>query len=351
MAKKIAASGEDDGKEKTNEEYASELEKTIAKKYGNVSFSGNDIRERKRILIPTTPTLDLSLCGGIREGSWTILTGKPKCGKTTMALQIAANAQKLGKFVYYFNVEHRFEFKNLSTVHHLKTTPDCFKLFESTKEKYLSAEDHLNLAKDVICGHPGCLVIFDSISCLCPENEMAKDIGDMGRPEGPKMYGQFCRQMASRVPLNNIAFIGILHVIANTSGYGESWVEDGGVKIQFQCDTKLKHKTSWNWEEGSGENKKKIGKLVDWDIVFSANGRPGDIVQTAMRYGYGFDDTYEIVTLGIELGQISQSGTWFSTLSSTGEEIRGQGKPKLCEYFTNNPLELEFLHNKIKEIA
>ena len=64
--------------------------KDIIKKYGNVISTGNQILERRKDykVVTVSPAIDLSLGGGIKEGSWVILTGDPKCGKTTTALQI-----------------------------------------------------------------------------------------------------------------------------------------------------------------------------------------------------------------------------------------------------------------------
>lgn len=336
---------------KDNSSYLSELEKTISKKYGDVLFDGSHVRENKKLLIPTTPALDLSLRGGVPEGSWTLISGQKKTGKTTLAMQIAANAQRMGKFVYYFNIEHRFGLKNLTTVKHFQTTPDVFRLIESTQDRLLSAQDHLNMAVDVISGHPGCVVILDSISSLCSQNEMSKEVGEAARPEGPKMFGQFCRKLASIVPINNVCVIGILHLIANTSGYGAAWMEDGGTKIQYQCDTKLKCKTTWNWEEGSGENAKKVGQMVDWEIAFSANGPPGDIVKTYLRFGLGYDDVWEIITLGIDLGLISKAGSWFQYQPSVGDNLKVQGQSGLYKYFNDNPEELQLLYSNIKSMS
>ncbi len=341
-------------KDKTEEsivDSGDELQKIIEKKYGKVMFSGSHIKENPKVLIPTTPTLDLSLRGGIPEGSWTLISGRPKTGKTSVSLQIAANAQRMGRHVFYLNVEHRFGEKNLTTVRHLKTTPDCFTLIESTREKILSSEDFLNIACDIVANKIGCVIILDSISSLCSENERNKDIGDMGRADGPRMFGQFCRHNASIIPINNIIFIGMLHVIANTSGFGAPTMEDGGNKIQFQCDTKLKVKGTTKWEEGSGESAKLVGQIVDFEVAFSANGPPGDVVKTYLRYNYGFDDVWEIITLGIDLGLVAKAGSWFQYQPLVGENVKVQGQSALYKYFSENPTELDILYTNIKNMA
>lgn len=327
-----------------------ELGELISKKFGSVLFDGSHIKNNPKVLIPTTPTLDLSLRGGIPEGTLTLMTGRPKTGKSTMALQLAANAQELGRHVYYLNIEHRFNEKNLTTVSHLKTTPDYFTLIESSREKTLSSQDFLNIAVDIISTHEQSVVILDSISSLCSDNELSRDIGEMARPEGPKMFGNFCRKVSSSINLNRITLIGILHLIANTSGYGSPWMEDGGNKIQYAADTKLKCKATSKWEEGSGDNVKLIGQEVDWEVVYSANGPPGDVAKTYIRYGMGYDGTWEIICLGIDMGLITKAGAWFQYQPSSGEVVKVQGQPKLYDYFKNNPEETKLVYSKIKDL-
>lgn len=334
--------------------YKEELQKTISKKYGDCLFDGSYLKNNPKILIPTTPTLDISLKGGIPEGCWTVISGKPKTGKSSMALQIAANAQKLGRHVYYLDVEHRFDIKNLTTVTSLITTPDMFTLVQSTKEKILSAQDFLNMACDIVSNHPKCVLILDSISSLCSENETSKEVGEMARPEGPKMLAQFCRKNAAIIPINGITFIGIIHLITNSSGYGPQYMEDSGVKMQYQISCKLLCKSSTVWEEGNGEDKRRIGSIVEWNIAVAPNGPPGDTVKTYLRFGYGFDSIWEIIALGIEFGLISKKGAWFEYLpDETNPEslIKTQGQTKLYNYFVENETELNKLHSKVKEMV
>ncbi len=323
-----------------------ELEKLIEKKWGAVQFDGSYIRDNKKVLIPTTPSLDIELGGGIPEGSWTLITGQKKVGKSCLSLQIAANAQALGYYVYYFNVEHRFGEKNLSSIRHLKTDSEHFKIIQSSEDRILSAEDHLEIAVDIMSSQKRCVVIMDSISSLCSANEMSKDIGEASRPEGPKMLGKFCRRLESIVPINNIVFIGMLHLYANTSGYGAAWIEDGGNKIQYQCDTKLRCKSISPWEKGTGEDKKRIGQTVDWEVSVNANGPPGGIAKSYLRYGYGYDDTWEIICLACDFGLIQKGGAWY-----TFEDIKVQGQEKLYDYFQENPDKLTALYSSIKEMS
>lgn len=328
-----------------------DLLKSIEKKYGKVYFDEKYIKENPKVMIPTTPALDIALGGGIPEGSWTLISGDPKKGKTSLILQIAANAQKLGRHIYYLNVEHRFGEKNLTTVRDLIMTEDKFTLIQSTVESPISAEKFLEIGAEIIESHPGSVLILDSISCLCSEKESGREIGDSGRPEGPKLFAQFCRQNASKVPLNNISFIGVLHLIANTSGYGPTKYEDGGNKIQYQADCKLRVKKTESWDKGTGDDKKVIGSIVTWDVLVAPNGAPNQQAQTYLRYGYGYDAIWEVMNLACDYGLILKGGAWQTYTTKDGREIKVQGQAKMYNYFKENPLDYETLYNDVKELA
>ena len=123
--------------------------KEIVKKYGNVISTGAQVLERRKDykIITVSPSVDLSLGGGIKEGSWVILTGDPKCGKTTTALQIAANCQKEGRPIIYLDAEGRLKEMNLLGVDGLDR--DKMKIIHSEDEP-LSAEAFLDIAVKLV---------------------------------------------------------------------------------------------------------------------------------------------------------------------------------------------------------
>jgi RecA/RadA recombinase len=104
-------------KEKTKEV---ETLASIKSDYGeDVIVTGDRVLEEEKIIIPISPKLDLITNGGMPEGCWVTLVGKPKSGKTSLALHIAANCQKPEygeREVYYFDIEGRFKTMNLRGV-------------------------------------------------------------------------------------------------------------------------------------------------------------------------------------------------------------------------------------------
>jgi len=320
------------------------LKKDINKKHGtNVLINANEIVDKERKIISVSPVLDFALKGGVPEGSWVLLSGLPKCGKSTLALQIAANAQKQhNKQVFLGNVEHRINKKELSGIHDLD--PNKIEIIQSQKGKILVAQDFLQEFTNIIKTIPGCILIIDSTSALCAEKEFTEDITSQARNEGPKLLATFCRKMASIVPVQDVTLIIIQHLIANTSGYGSPYYEDGGNKIQYQADIKLRCNSFSKWNAAQNDDSTRIGQVVTWQIMTSALGPPGGKVQSYIRYGYGVDDIKEYLGLALDMGIIDKGGAWYS-ITFGDQVLKFQGEEKL----RNGMLENTDLLNYIKQ--
>lgn len=308
----------------SSDDRLNESRKKLIKQYGDIFKSGRDIQDKPQQILKISPAFDNAL-GGIPEGSWVMLSGPPKFGKSSLALEIAVAGQKLGKQVFYTDAEGRFKKINLRSVRDLDL--DKFELIQSTPDRILSAEDHLNIQMDLIRSTPGCISILDSTSALCAEKELTSEITAQSRASGPKLLSSFCRQMGSVVPVNNTIIVMINHLIANTSGYGSPFMEDGGNKIQYQADIKLrgKGKTKWTNKEG-----RPIGQTIKWEVLASAMGPPGAEIENYLRYGFGIDRIMELIMLALDLGIIVLNGAWitcdlFQTLNSEyPSKIQGQ---------------------------
>lgn len=332
-------------KEPTN--FREQLRASIIKKYGDgTSKEMTELSNEEKVIIPVSPAMDRALNGGIPEGSWVILSGPEKVGKTTLALQIAANAQKLGKIVYFLDIEGRFKKMNINTVASFQ--PDMCEHIRSQYGKILSAEEYLEIGMEIAKTHPGCVLIIDSASALCASKELTGEITANTRNDGPKLLASFCRQMANVVPINNITMIIIQHMIANTSGmgHGPTKMEDGGNKIKYQVDVKLRAKYSEKWNDNENNQ---IGQLAHWDVVCSALGPPGAKVQNYIRYNYGIDDIMELIQLATDFGVINKAGAWYS-FSFNDEEKKAQGMEKMHQLLFENPELFEFIKKEVNSI-
>ena len=343
------------------------FKKEIIKKYGNVISTGNQILDQRKDfkVISVGPAIDIALGGGIKEGSWIILTGDPKCGKTTTALQIAANCQKDGRPIIYLDAEGRLKEMNLLGVAGL----DKEKInIVHAEDEPLSAEAFLDITVKLVSAKEnyGCVCIIDSTSALMPEKELDGDMSP-GRAGLPKLLSVFCKKMGQIVPRQRATMIIITHFIANTSGYGAPRMPDCGKKIQYQADTRMEVKSIAAWEQRDQQ----VGQAVNWRILCSSMGPPGGECQSWLKYGHGIDKIQELIILGQDLGMIGKAGAWLTCefmashlelvkeinpevniedMEAVLKSVKVQGQEKLYQFLDQNPKVVDILEGEIKEM-
>lgn len=282
---------------------------SIQKDLGEGVISANDFLAKPRMVIPVSPSVD-SITGGIPEGSWVTFAGRPKWGKTTLALKFAANAQKPeygGRHIFYLNAEGRLKPMNLNGIEGLNK--DKFTIIGSSKEKIMSAQDYLNYGEKILLNNEKIVLIIDSYSILSTEKELTEGVGAFSRGDQSKLLAQFTRTMANVVPVKDNIVIGITHVQANTSGYGAAFTEKGGNAIVYQVDVKLMAKKLEDWIVDN----KQIGQIVTWETDCTATGKPpGQTCQNYIRYGIGVDEVAELSTMALDYGLIEKAGAWYT---------------------------------------
>lgn len=362
-------------------EYGINLEKVkkdILKKYNYKIKPIAQVAEEEKQILSISPLFDLQLNGGIPEGSNVLLSGPPKCGKSTLALQIALGAQELdGRPVFYFDVEGRFKKMNLHTVRGLD--PNYVQHIRSEEGNLLSGEDHLNIAWDVIQTVPRAVILLDSTSQICSSNEISEPIKGSTRHSGPKLMGDFTRKLSTAVAVQNTIVVMIQHVIADTGRSMKTKSVSGGNKIQYQGDVNIECSHFQDWMNGDDL----IGKISHWKVVTSALGGPTGSFPANIRYGVGLDKTNEIIDLSQDMGLISKAGAWYSLTSlqdnvgidkemtdfvikndvdidkvmtdkkekeKLGKLFKYQGIAKTRDFLESHPYMLKVLSKQIKEI-
>lgn len=327
-------------------------DKDIAKTFGRVLSRGSELIAAKKKLkvLPVSPKLDIALNGGIEEGSWTVISGDPKVGKTTTCLQICKNAQDDGRPVIYIDGESRIRAYNLQGIEGLDL--DKFQVVHSPEDgEPLSAEDFLTIAETLIKRpeNAGAVLIIDSTSSLIPRAELEEDVSATIRASLPKLMSHWSKKVRQTITTNKIIAILITHYIANTSGYGKSKLADGGNQIQYNADTRMNVVRAEPWEEGG----KKIGQIVSWKIDSSSCGASGTECVSHIKFGKGIDKEKEIIDLAESFGLIEKSGAWYSISCTGNPDIDGQkfqGQAKIYEYLVENPAVFLQIKDKLKEM-
>ena len=347
--------------------------KTITKKYGNILVNGaevfKDLKDMK--VIPVSPALDYALGGGFREGTWIQMIGDPKSGKTTTALQFAANCQKKEhgeRPIFYINVEGRLSTKNFEGIEGLQA--DKITVVQAEEEP-LSAEQYLGAVERLVKSYPNCVVIIDSISSLIAQKDLDEEVRGDYRPGVPKILSNFCKKLSSVVPKQRATIIMITHFIANTGGMGKKKVADGGVKVRYQADTILEIAWIQAWKEKN--EGRQIGQAMHWKVVTSAlGGFVGGEAIGWLRYGVGIDKKQEMFEQANDFDLISSAGAWYTcdflventtpiskllkennidpeNKESLTKFVKFQGQQKLREFLDENKL-WGILEGSLKEM-
>ena len=320
--------------------------KELIKSYGDVIHNGKSITESDRQVIPLSPALDSILGGGILEGSFFILTGFPKHGKTVSALSFAANCQKEefgSREVFYANIEGRLKKRDLEGIHGLNL--DKFHVFGSTQGNILSADKYLAIAERLIHEHPGSVIILDSFSALVTDTELSSGMDEMQRADGPKIIAKFCRKVGNVVPVNRNIVIGITHLMGNPSGYGKAYKEKSGQALSYQTDTKLWANKCTKVTIGD----QIVGLEVEWEVVTSSIGPPGLKTNSVIRFGLGIDKYIELLRIGVDLGLINKKGSWFD-FDNIETGIKVQGEEQARKVLIDKPDFYNKVANQFREI-
>lgn len=318
----------------------------ILKDYEKAIYNASHIVDNKPSVISISPKIDIALGGGVPEGTFFLLTGPPKIGKTTLVLQFCANAQKMfaDRNIFYANIEGRLKSRDVEGIAGLNYTDEKFKIIGSQIGNILTGEKYLAILDKIIHTMPKSICIVDSFSALASESELTGDIDDAHVAPMHKYLSNFTKRFANVLPINMVTLVGITHLMANIQsfGKGKTKIEKSGNAVQYAQDVKL----FANYKENIMQGDTQIGQKVHWQVENSAIGAPGQKVVSYIKYGRGIWKEYELVELCKDFGIID--GKSWLTLPS-GQKF--QGMNNLALHLEENSELYNELKEKITEIT
>jgi len=307
----------------------------------------SSLKEEQGRTFRTTLSLDIALSGGIPEGSSVLMSGKPKVGKTTLALHYVQQCHRADptKKAFFFDVEGRLRTELLDCFPDLNK--ENISIVRSNENKILSAEDFLNLLYQTLKDFPKCICILDSIAALCPEAELSSNIGDGVKMAGTAslMYKMF-RRVSQILPVTQSTFVALTHMIANPNpGPGKKSYGVGGNAPQYGASVWLEG----GWKQDiEDSNNKTIGQNANFYIVSSALGAPGAKVAIPIIYGKGVDEVMDVFNLACEFGIINKSGAWYAV---PGNKDKIQGQAAVIDFIRKNKDLYNSIYDQIREMA
>lgn len=308
-------------KEKALETAISQIEKQFGK--GSVMRLG-DKQEMNVSCIPTgSLTLDLALgVGGLPRGRIVEMYGPESSGKTTVALHVIAEAQKLGGEAAFIDVEHA-----LDPVYAKALGVDIDSLLVSQPD---TGEQALEIAEALVRSNAIDVIVIDSVAALVPRAEIEGEMGDAFVGLHARLMSQALRKLAGAISKGNCVAIFINQLREKVGVmYGNPEVTTGGRALKFYSSVRIDIRRVESLKNGS----EVYGNRTRAKIVKNKVAPPFREGEFDIIYGKGISKVSEIVDLAVKFDIIQKSGSWFNM----GELRLGQGKESAKQYLIDNP--------------
>ena len=295
--------------------------------------------ERPELIVEAIPTGSLALdaalgIGGVPKGRIIEIYGPESSGKTTLALHILAETQKMGGEVAFVDAEHALDpvyaaALGVDTDNMLVSQPD-------TGEQALEITDALVRSGAVDAG------VVDSVAALVPKQEIEGEMGDTFVGLQARLMSQALRKLAGTIAKTNcvVIFINQLRMKIGVM-YGNPETTTGGNALKFYSSVRLDVRRVESIKEGGNV----IGNKTRVKVVKNKVAPPFREAYFDIMYGEGISKWGELVDLAVQMDIVQKSGSWFSM----GDERIGQGKDSVKNFLLANPEVAEEVEAKVRQ--
>ena len=326
-------SNENSEKRKALEMALSQIEKQFGK--GSVMKLG-DFTAMNIEAIPTGAlSLDIALgIGGIPRGRIIEIFGPESSGKTTLALHMIAEAQKMGGEAAFIDAEHA-----LDPVYAKKLGVDIDNLIVSQPD---TGEQALEIAEALVRSGALDIIVVDSVAALVPKAEIDGDMGDSHIGLQARLMSQALRKLAGAINKSKsvIVFINQLREKVGVM-FGNPETTPGGRALKFYASVRLDIRKI----EQIKQDGEVVGNRAKVKIVKNKVAPPFREAEFDIVYGKGISKEGNILDLGVNLDIVEKSGSWFSY---DGQRI-AKGRENVKKYLEENPEVAKEIESKIRE--
>ncbi len=322
-------------KEKMLELTTEQIEKKFGK--GAIMKLGNNAEHLEVAAIPTGALpLDAALgIGGVPRGRIVEIYGPESSGKTTLALQILAEAQALGGVVAFIDAEHA-----LDPTYAARLGVDIDEVLISqpdTGEQGLEICDMLVRSNAIDC------IVIDSVAALVPKAEIEGEIGDSSVGLQARLMSQALRKLAGSLSKSNTTCIfinqlrekiGVMFGNPETTTGGRALKFFSSVRIDIRRIETLKNKTN-----------DAVGNRVRAKVVKNKVAPPFRQAEFDIMYGQGISREGCIIDMGVEAGVVKKSGAWYTY----GDDRLGQGREAAKEMLRTHPDVRDEIEQKVRD--
>jgi recombination protein RecA len=286
--------------------------------------------------IPTgSLSLDIALgIGGIPKGRVIEIFGPESSGKTTLTLQIVAQAQKRGGIAAFIDAEHALDLQYAK-----KIGVNVDQLVVSQPG---TGEEALEIADSLVRSGSIDVLVIDSVAALVPKAEIEGEMGDSHMGLQARLMSQALRKLTSAIARSNTSVIFINQIRMKIGVmFGSPETTTGGNALKFYASVRIDIRRTGSIKKGD----EVVGSRTKARIVKNKVAPPFKEAEFDIVYDSGISLEGDIVDIGSENGIIEKSGTWFSY----GKERLGQGREAAKETLKNNPALRDEIHSKILE--
>ena len=312
--------------------------KQIDKAFGKGTLMRLGDKEIEPIEAISTGSLGLDMAlgiGGIPKGRIVEIYGPESSGKTTLALQTIASAQKEGAVCAFIDAEHALDVyyaKNLGV--------DIDNLLVSQPD---FGEQALEVLETLTRSGAVDVIVVDSVAALTPKSEIEGDMGDTHVGLQARLMSQALRKITAILHKMNttVIFINQIRMKIGTMGYGSPETTTGGNALKFYASVRIDVRKIATLKQGDSQ----IGNRVKAKVVKNKVAPPFRQAEFDIMFGEGISFEGELIDYGVKLDIVDKSGAWFSY----GATRLGQGKENSKATLKENEELRNEIEHKIKE--
>jgi recombination protein RecA len=307
----------------------------IEKSYGRGAIMrlGDDAVEKVDVIPTGSIGLNYALgVGGFPKGRIIEIFGPESSGKTTLAIHAIAEAQKRGGIAAIIDAEHAFD-----RFYAEKLGVDVSNLLMSQPD---NGEQALEIVEQLVRSAAVDLIVVDSVAALTPKAEIEGTMGDRNMGLQARLMSQAMRKLTGTISRTNTTCIFINQLRANIGQmFGPTETTTGGNALKFYASVRVEIRPGTAVKDGD----EVLGRHTKVKIVKNKVAPPFKRCEFDIMFGEGISRGYEILDLGVELGIIKKSGSWFSYDDSK----LAQGRDAAKRVIDDNPELADELEAKI----
>jgi len=311
--------------------------KHIEKQYGKGAIMR--LGDAPAISVDVIPTGSLALdaalgVGGVPRGRIIEIYGPESSGKTTLALHIMAEAQKLGGACAFIDAEHAFDARYAANL-----GVDLDNLLVAQPD---TGEQALNICDTLVRSGALDVIVVDSVAALVPQAEIQGDMGDSHVGLQARLMSQALRKLTGTINRTRTVLI-FINQLRQKIGvtYGNPETTTGGLALKFYASVRMDIRRIGAIKEGS----EVVGNRTKVKIVKNKVAPPFREAEFDIIYGEGISVLGELIDLAVEYNIIQKSGSWYAY----GEERIGQGREAAKAWLKERPELQEEIRRQVKE--